>query len=411
MRHLLTLLSLAFCLTGPAQAQDQKEFFFRKGDRVLFLGDSITEQHQYTAGLELYLVTRFPDWNLFFLNAGISGDTATGGAARFHAHVLAEKPTAITINFGMNDGGYGALDSKRQEAFLENTKKMLTLARLAKVRVALLSPNAVDRRVNERFRQYLETQREFYAPLRGLAEEFGAVFVDQYATTSAALERMEADGAKTVQPFPDGVHTSMQGALLMAHAILTGLNAPALVSEATIDVAAKEARTQRCQVANLHCTSTQVTFERADEALPLPVIKDWVPLLPYVNDLKDLNWYGLRVTGLAPGKYTLAIDGKPVGTYSAGQLVEGINLGNLSEGPLFEQGQKVLLAIGQKNKLVHYRFRNILTFAVPDWLADVAKERRPGELEKRLNQLLVLQGKIYEMATPTRHQFELKAVN
>src|SRR5205809_139311 len=70
------------------------KFFFKKGDRIVFLGDSITAQSQYSAYIELYLTTRFPDWKMTFLNAGIGGDTATGGARRFDTHVLAEKPTA-----------------------------------------------------------------------------------------------------------------------------------------------------------------------------------------------------------------------------------------------------------------------------------------------------------------------------
>ena len=74
----------------PAFAAD-KPFFFQKGDRIVFLGDSITEQYQYSTDIELYLTTRFPKWNMLFLNAGIGGDTAQGGNGRFAAHVLAEK--------------------------------------------------------------------------------------------------------------------------------------------------------------------------------------------------------------------------------------------------------------------------------------------------------------------------------
>src|SRR5262245_19144075 len=75
MKRILPLVLLRV-VAAPACADDKKSFFFKKGDRVLFLGDSITEQYQYSNTIELYLTTRFPDWELFFLNAGISGDTA-----------------------------------------------------------------------------------------------------------------------------------------------------------------------------------------------------------------------------------------------------------------------------------------------------------------------------------------------
>jgi hypothetical protein len=51
--------------------------------------------------------------------------------------------------------------------------------------------------------------------------------------------------------------------------------------------------------------------------LPLPVQKDWISILPYVRQLKALNWFGLKVTGLAKSTYTLLIDGKGVGAWSA----------------------------------------------------------------------------------------------
>src|SRR5207244_3890755 len=102
MRRLLAVAVVAFAAT-PLLAQP-KDFFFQPNDRVVFLGDSITEQYQYSSYMELYLTTRFPKGNFVFLNAGIGGDTANGGANRFQSQVLDDKPTAVTINFGMNDG-------------------------------------------------------------------------------------------------------------------------------------------------------------------------------------------------------------------------------------------------------------------------------------------------------------------
>ena len=57
-----------------------------------------------------------------------------------------------------------------------------------------------------------------------------------------------------------------------------------------------------------------VTFDRTDEALPMPVQKDWLTLLPYVNELKDLNYYGLTVKGLPKGDTTAS---RSTGTRSA----------------------------------------------------------------------------------------------
>ena len=69
---LFTSLALAF-LTANARAG---EFFIKDGDRVVFLGDSITEQRLYTTYLEAYALTRHPEWKLWFRNVGWGGDTS-----------------------------------------------------------------------------------------------------------------------------------------------------------------------------------------------------------------------------------------------------------------------------------------------------------------------------------------------
>src|SRR5437588_10724689 len=52
------------------------DFLIHDGDRVVFLGDSITEQRLYTTYIEAYALTRHPDWKLSFRNVGWGGDTA-----------------------------------------------------------------------------------------------------------------------------------------------------------------------------------------------------------------------------------------------------------------------------------------------------------------------------------------------
>ncbi len=407
VRFCLSLCGLLIAISSVTAAD---EFFFKDGDRVMFLGDSITEQYQYSSDIETYLTTRFPKWRLQFLNAGISGDTATGGAGRFKTHVLDEKPTALTINFGMNDGGYGKFNPDGCKRFIQNTEKMLEAAKEAGVRVAVCSPNAVDRRFKSNGPEYLETQKEFYAPLATSAEKFGLPFVDQYATPRVALEKMEADKADNVKPFPDGFHTAPSGGLFMAYAILTGLKAPALVSDVSIDVPTSKVTATACQVTGLSADPSALEFSRLDDALPLSIPAEYASLLPYLNNLKDLNWYGLKVTGLASGKYAVSIDGTEVAQHSAQELASGVNLGLATKGPVWEQGKKVRDLINSKNQQVHQRFRGVHLANVPDWLADVAAERKPAELVKRLEKIAAAQAAVYEAVQPMKHKFDVQAV-
>src|SRR5438046_7998147 len=67
------ILICAFWVAAGAPGAD---FLIRDGDRVVFLGDSITEQRLYTTYIEAYALSRHPQWKLSFRNVGWGGDTA-----------------------------------------------------------------------------------------------------------------------------------------------------------------------------------------------------------------------------------------------------------------------------------------------------------------------------------------------
>src|SRR5208283_1833183 len=128
-RKLLFTLIAPALLSVSALAGD---FFIRDGDRVVFLGDSITEQRLYTTYIEAYALTRHPEWKLTFRNVGWGGDTAwlrqrahpdegklfaadpeaqqkmveTSVGRGLDRDVLPLKPTFVTVKFGMNDHSY-----------------------------------------------------------------------------------------------------------------------------------------------------------------------------------------------------------------------------------------------------------------------------------------------------------------
>jgi hypothetical protein len=238
-------------------------------------------------------------------------------------------------------------------------------------------------------------------------------FADQYAVTRAALEAMEKVDpmAKTAKPYYDGFHTAPPGGLLMAHAILTQLHAPAEVSNVVIDVSKPEPVVSNAKVEKLTANEKGVSFTRTDAALPMPIQNDWRSMLPYTNELKDLNYYGLTVKGLAGGgdaKYDVKIDGKVVGTFTPAELAAGVNLGNASSGPLFDQGNAVFQAINQKNALVRDRFFAVARFNPPAWMADLSKEiaeRKRKEMTARMPKIDAAQADVYKLAAPKAHEF------
>ena len=69
------LCALLLTLTTWVEAGVPK---FEKGDRVVFIGDSITHGGSYHPNIYLFYATRFPDAQFAAYNCGIAGDTAPG---------------------------------------------------------------------------------------------------------------------------------------------------------------------------------------------------------------------------------------------------------------------------------------------------------------------------------------------
>src|SRR5262249_179720 len=112
MRRYLTSSWLIFALLLAATvSQAQVAFYLRQNDRVVFYGDSITQQYQYGSFVEAYVLGRWPELNVRFMNAGWSGDWVVGGGGgtadeRLARDLVANQPTVATFMLGMNDGGY-----------------------------------------------------------------------------------------------------------------------------------------------------------------------------------------------------------------------------------------------------------------------------------------------------------------
>src|SRR6516165_8120674 len=109
------LFSSALLLAAPAFADES--FYLKNGDRVVFYGDSITEQRLYTTFVETFVVTRFPNLKVTFVHSGWGGDRVNGGGGgpidrRLWRDVFAYKPTVVTVMLGMNDASYRAFDGK-----------------------------------------------------------------------------------------------------------------------------------------------------------------------------------------------------------------------------------------------------------------------------------------------------------
>ncbi len=380
-------------------------FFFKDGDRVVMIGDSITEQLLHSNYVEAFVVSRFPHWKLAFRNVGIGGDTSTGGNARVARDILPFQPTAVTITFGMNDGGYRVPhDPARLEAYRTGLEGMLRQLKQAGVRTAVLSSSPVEKKEEgPALDGYNRTLQTFARTAREVAQKNGATFVDQFHPHVEALDLARATDPKLRINGGDPVHPGPSGQVLMAWAILKGLGAPSLVSHGHIDYGSGLPGTHLNGVStSIKRRPNGVSFVRSDEVLPF-----WIPapartMLRWAPIVEDLNQYVLRVTGLPEGKYHLSIDGERCATVAAADLQQGYNLALLEQGAIARQAQAVSDAVFAKNRYYHDAiFRGVvLNRQVPE-------KDKPAMIRERLQGLPALEAAIGEANRPMPHRFDL----
>ena len=80
---------------------------FKTGDRVCFVGNSITNNGEFHHNIFLYQQTRFPKEQVSFYNCGISGDVCGGVLKRMEDDILIHQPTHVVLMLGMNDVNRG----------------------------------------------------------------------------------------------------------------------------------------------------------------------------------------------------------------------------------------------------------------------------------------------------------------
>jgi lysophospholipase L1-like esterase len=419
MRFTITVMSL-FLAALPCFAA---EFFLKNGDRVVMMGDSITEQHLYSTYVEAWALTRFPTWNLKFFNVGIGGDNATGGGERFKRDVVSCGATAMTVNFGMNDcGGPGStFDENRYKEFMTSMQKIADHVKAASIRVAWCTTTPAEvMDEGPSVLPYILNLEKFSGAVKEIAAANGnALFIDQFHPFVTVIDKARAANPKNRIGGGDVVHPGPPGQTLMAAEILKGMSFPTLVAAVELNAASRKVvRNKNCMIEGLKAAADGgIEFQQKDNALPFFPDGDAKNILLWTPVLEQMNGYYLKVTGLKAGQYEVRLGGVRVAEYSATELGAGVNLAAavLAAGPLADQVKAVAAAISAKNSYFHDRiFAGVLRAGgVPEFMEitpEQVEAKRTAVFNERMKKMPELFSAIQNALVIETHQVEIAPV-
>jgi lysophospholipase L1-like esterase len=417
-----TMLLLSCGVAGAASS----DFYLHNGDRVVFYGDSITEQRMYTEIVETYALTRYPGLNVTFVNSGWGGDTVRGGGGgpidnRLQRDVFPYRPTVMTIMLGMNDGGYKAETAANDEIYFTGYRHIVQSVRAAlpEIRITAIEPSPYDDVTGHpafpvngdlKYNQVLISYGKWiadYAPTEHLD------VADLNSGVVATLEKAEKlNPQEAVNIIPGHVHPSFAGHMLMAEELLKSWNARPVVSALTIDASKQSPRIALADhtVVTGLSRGAGIQWTALDDALPLPFVQ-WqgmwgggaaIGLVLQGSDMaKALNEQPLRILGLKEGVYSLQIDGSSVGSFNNDELAVGINLA-LLKTPMSDQAMKVYQLTVNGEEIHFDRWRNIQVPLAEDLPQQV--QQATASLDGLNSAVVQLQ---HETAKPKPHTFAL----
>lgn len=196
-RFFKTLLSIVLLsiMAGAGQTLYMGTAVAAQPVKILALGTSLTQGYGLPPGtdftVQLQAALKRAGVNAVVTNAGVSGDTSTGGLARLDWS-LADRPDAAIIELGSNDMLRGLPPAQTEK----NLRAILTRLKAAKVQVLLMGMKA-QRNLGSDY------VKQFDAIYPRLAKEFGVLYYPFILDRVALNPKLnQADG---IHPNPEGV--------------------------------------------------------------------------------------------------------------------------------------------------------------------------------------------------------------
>jgi lysophospholipase L1-like esterase len=462
MKQSLLPFFFTFFITGYLDAQTIQPF--KPGDRVVFTGNSITDGGHYHSYIWLYYLTHFPNSRIQVFNAGIGGDVAQQIYERLDDDVFAKKPTVVTLTFGMNDTGYQLLNGAKADsvyqakiaASLQSFKLIEEkLKQHPEARKIMIGSSPYDETSKAKFIRLVNknmAMRQMAADQQRVAKNNKWEFMDFGAPMTAInLRGQQRDSMFTLQG-SDRIHPTNDAQMIMAWLFLKaqGLTGRKIADVAVNAGSKKIELAENCTITNAVISTDKISFTYRANALPYPM--DTIPggfgrpqkaqaeALKVIPFNEEFNQELLQVKGLRAKQLLLRIDGKAIGTYSAKEYAQGINLAKINTTPQYQQAMAVMhlneerWAIERRLREYYWIHYSILKpkgllfndgdatvdslekygkkdFFVAASIPTYQKARFKSVRDAWQKEIDLLTNQLYIINKPVRHRFEITLVN
>ena len=450
-------LLFVLVLWAAVQTTAQELPPFQQGDRVAFVGNSITHAGYYESYIWLYYMTRFPDRKLTILNAGAGAEVAGQMNDRMEEDVLRMDPNIIVLTFGMNDSGYMEFwhDDAEETAKARIAKSLKSFQRIQEklkanpeITPVIMSSSPFDETAeleSNNFTGKSKTLEEIVAFQKDAAQRNSWAFVDLYYPMQQINKREQKINPSFTITGPDRIHPGKAGHLVMAALFLKNQGlAHTPISKVEIDAkAAKVLKSDNASIDIQKPGQAALSFDYLAQSLPFPIDSvsgiwgnpqtqsEALSVYPFT---KEFNQEVLKVTNLQQGTYNLMIDGEEIAAFSADSLSTGINMALLSNTPQYKKAMNVMFLNDQRaeieGKLREYYWSQFNYFMGKDMLFedsqrayDMASQEKEGFIGSKMgiyrtarfpevrqmweDNMELLIDKIYEINKPETHKIEL----
>ena len=193
------------------------QFVIGKGQRVLLIGDSITDAGRtedpdgmgvgYAFVIANWVTAKYPELGIEFLNRGIGGNTVPDLEGRWGPDCIDLRPDWVSIMVGINDAarqGRG-VEGMTLDVYESGYRRLLDHVRDAiGARLVLIDPFLIGSRVEGQDWRPLVDQR--IEIVHRLAGEYDALLVETDGAFAKACEHRppESWAPDAVHPFPAG---------------------------------------------------------------------------------------------------------------------------------------------------------------------------------------------------------------